>query len=615
MKANPQGLSSTESEKQLRSITSNLPAIICLINKDLNYVFANTMLQEFIEYKSKDIIGKNIAEILGKEAFEKAYPYTQRVLKGEQISFENIIINKKGEKRYFQAAYVPQFVDKEINGYLAWDITENKLAAEHLMESEKKYRNLFNTVQVGMFRTKIDGSAILDFNNHYLEIYERTREEMLDNPSIDFWADPLERAEMVNMLKRDGKVNDFECKMLTKSGTIKYCITTIRLFPEEGILEGSITDITNRKQIEQALKESEERFKNMFALHSSIMWLIDPETSRIVDANLAASKFYGYSVTELCSMSISNITTLSHDKITENIASVSKRSTEYFISTHTLANGEQRIVEVHSSPIYYGGRKIHFSIIHDITERKQAELLIQKQNQELLNLNADKDRFISILAHDLKNPFNIILVFLELLTKNIRKYDIDTIEKRIIAVDTSARDTYHLLEDILFWAKAQSGKLPYEPQKLSFATECKSVVDILMPSAQNKNITIHFLETEEIQLYADSNMFKTILRNLISNAIKYTNIGGAITIYAEQDNALVTTTISDNGVGIDSKMGNKLFDFSNKVSTKGTANETGTGFGLLLCKEFVVKHGGKIWVESELGKGSKFKFTMPIMKR
>jgi signal transduction histidine kinase len=237
---------------------------------------------------------------------------------------------------------------------------------------------------------------------------------------------------------------------------------------------------------------------------------------------------------------------------------------------------------------------------------------VENSNEKLLQLNADKDRFISILAHDLKSPFNSILGFLSLLTKNIHKYDIEKIEKQLNIINNSAQNTFKLLEDILMWVRANSGKIPFEPQNLSIGTICNEVIENLKLTANAKNITINHLATDEITVFADKNMLNTVLRNLVSNSIKFTNKNGRIDICAEKTNINVIITVSDNGIGIEPDTLNKLFNISQKISTVGTESEKGTGLGLALCKEFVEKHSGKIWVESELGIGSDFKFTMPL---
>ena len=162
------------------------------------------------------------------------------------------------------------------------------------------------------------------------------------------------------------------------------------------------------------------------------------------------------------------------------------------------------------------------------------------------------------------------------------------------------------------WARAESGKISFEPQKLNFTDIFKDILKILNPNADAKNISINYFAADGINIFADIDMFKTVLRNLISNAIKFTNKNGAINISAGQTDSNITISVSDNEIGIKPVDLTKLFDISQIHTTTGTAEETGTGLGLILCKEFVEKHGGKIWVESEYGRGSEFKFTMPI---
>lgn len=245
-------------------------------------------------------------------------------------------------------------------------------------------------------------------------------------------------------------------------------------------------------------------------------------------------------------------------------------------------------------------------------EKTLAQL--NEANAELKKLNVDKDRFLSILAHDLKGSFSTLLGYSELLTENSRIYDIAKIEEQIIVISKTANNSYDLLEDILSWASAQSGKFPYSPKDLNIKDICNVVVESISSNAKIKNITVSFSSVKDILVLADINMLKTILRNLISNAIKFTNKGGHINVTYEEGDEYITIAVADNGVGMDQQTVAKLFDISQSHTTRGTESEKGTGLGLLLCKEFVEQHNGKIWVESELGKGSVFKFIIPISK-
>ena len=248
----------------------------------------------------------------------------------------------------------------------------------------------------------------------------------------------------------------------------------------------------------------------------------------------------------------------------------------------------------------------------DITERKIAENKIIELNKKLLKLNSDKDRFISILGHDLKNPFNNILGLSEILARDITDLKTEDILKIAGNINKAAKITNKLLEDILLWARTQQGKMPFNPKILSFRDICMDIFEILDSTANAKNITINYSAPDEINVYGDIEMLKTVLLNLVSNAIKFTNNGGKINVNAEQSDSKTNISVSDNGTGIDPNSLAKLFDISEVLTTKGTAGESGTGLGLLLCKEFVEIHGGKIWAESEVGKGSDFKFKLPM---
>ncbi len=247
----------------------------------------------------------------------------------------------------------------------------------------------------------------------------------------------------------------------------------------------------------------------------------------------------------------------------------------------------------------------------DITSRKIAENLIIELNSELKKMNADKDRFISILGHDLINPFNNILGLSEVLSENIHNLGIKEMEELANYINKSTKSTYALLEEILLWARTQQGQIPFKPKLLRLKDITMETFEILLPGARAKNIALNYLADENITVFGDPDMLKTVIRNLITNAIKFTNINGIINIDATRNSENVTILISDNGVGISKDTLSKLFDISKVITTSGTAKETGTGLGLLLCKDFIEKHGGRMWVESEVGKGSIFYFNVP----
>jgi len=298
----------------------------------------------------------------------------------------------------------------------------------------------------------------------------------------------------------------------------------------------------------------------------------------------------------------------------ENISVVSIIFTDL-----TIQKESQKALESRTTQLEHKNRalnKANEELAFQIGEKEKREAELHAANKELkhlLQLNADKDLFMSILAHDLRSPFNGLLGLSELLIESIHEPDVELTENLANHINISAQNAFTLLEDLLMWTRSQSGKIPYERQKLNFTDLCTTIIETIFPNPDSKNITVNFAKTDDIIVFADFDMLKTVLRNLISNAVKFTNPGGKIDVSANQDKVNVTITVTDNGTGMNPETVNKLFD-GKLHSTKGTANESGTGLGLFLCKEFVKKHGGKIWAESIEGKGSSFYFTIPVEK-
>ena len=256
-----------------------------------------------------------------------------------------------------------------------------------------------------------------------------------------------------------------------------------------------------------------------------------------------------------------------------------------------------------------------FGIARDITNRRKAERVLQKTEVKLRRLNATKDKFFSIIAHDLKSPFMSLLGFAELLIKNFDEYDVKKQKMFIENIYKSANNVYNLLDNLLIWSYSQKGQMKYEPQNENLHLLLTNTLAHLNDIAKEKSINIINNIPKEVMVKVDKNMISTVFRNIISNAVKFTYRGGNITVHqrsiiSKNKQNFNEITIEDSGVGMQAKDISKLFRISKSFSKGGTENEKGTGLGLILCKEFIIKHGGKIWVESEVGKGSKFIFTL-----
>ena len=250
-------------------------------------------------------------------------------------------------------------------------------------------------------------------------------------------------------------------------------------------------------------------------------------------------------------------------------------------------------------------------------ELSMAQQIIARQNVQVKNLNtalketlASKDKFFSIIAHDLKQPFNTLLGFSDLLLKTIDEKEKEQIKEMVKHIFNSSVQGFELLNNLLEWARSQTGRIKVKPESLQITSISSRVVDLVSDAANKKNIELAVDGDSTLSAWADRKMVETVLRNLISNSIKFTKPGGKIIIACTDKQDYIELYVEDNGVGMKKENLDNLFKIATHASTRGTENESGTGLGLLLCMEFINKQGGEIWAESEPGEGSKFSFTL-----
>jgi len=252
---------------------------------------------------------------------------------------------------------------------------------------------------------------------------------------------------------------------------------------------------------------------------------------------------------------------------------------------------------------------------HEITQRQQTEAALQQANEQLAGLNADKDKFISILAHDLRSPFQPLLKQAEQLALYGDRLEGDRVKSLGQSLHTISANLFDLLENLLQWSRLQQGRVTYQAIPLNLTDLLSQNAQLLQDIAYHKQIKLRAPLTVDLLVLADEHMLNTIVRNLTSNALKFTPLGGQVTLLAQphqQSAELVEIWITDTGVGMSETIRAKLFDITEHHTTLGTTQEKGTGLGLLICQEMVLKHGGRIWVESELNQGTTVKFTLPV---
>jgi PAS domain S-box-containing protein len=554
---------------------------------------------------TRDVIPKNVIYLIEK-IFSIDETFIIKIVKENKVLGDFTLIYNRGETLINNSLV-------ELYANLTGMFLDRVKLTNILKNSEIKHSTLISNISdvIGI----IDLDGIIKYKSPNSEKWFGWKPQNLigTDGRLTIHPDDLQRIqkELIALFKKENSSKTVEYRYKCKDGSYKLVELTATNLTNDPIISGVLLnyhDITQRKQIEEELRENTEMLQTIID-NIPVMIICIDEKGEIKIANQELVSVLGWTFKEW---------------ETENIFAkcypepeVLKEVLDFMMSeeigwkdfnTHTK-NGTIINTVWMNIKLPNG---ISMGIGQDITIRKRAEEKLIEKDNFLQKLNADKDRFISILSHDLKSPFNSILGFSEVLTEDIRKLNTDEIEDIAKNINKSARNTLYLLEDLLAWAMMQQGKIIFKPQKLSLADICKNILEILNPNAVAKNITINYYIADRIKVFADIDMIKTVLRNLVSNALKFTNNGGTISVSSEENSENVTISISDNGVGIKAENIKKLFNISEVITTKGTAEETGTGLGLLLCKEFVEKHGGKIWVESEVGKGSEFKFTLPI---
>jgi len=392
------------------------------------------------------------------------------------------------------------------------------------------------------------------------------------------------------------------------------------IFSREGkltqVIEYSL-DITDRKRKEESLRESEERFRTLTETSTDAIVSIDAE-GRILFFNESAERIFGYSADEI---HLQTIDLLIPERFGRLFLTGISRYIETGISTilgkifefrGRRKDGEHFPLELSLSEIIVGGKVNFIGIVRDISDRKRIEEKLKQSTQELRESNQTKDKFFSNIAHDLKSPFNAILGLTNVLIHDYRQLNETQVEDLLNTIKASSQRAFELLENLLSWANSQTGVIEYKPGPVNLHDLVNETIVFLTIPAAAKGISIRSTLTENCKSYGDHHMILTVLRNLVLNAVKFTPYGGEVIVSAEHGREACYVSVKDTGVGIAKSDMEKIFRIDSKHSTRGTADEKGTGLGLILCREFIEKHKGTIWVESEEGKGSTFRFSLPF---
>ena len=364
--------------------------------------------------------------------------------------------------------------------------------------------------------------------------------------------------------------------------------------------------------IADKLIKSETQFTKLFDNAPVSILVMSSETADVIDANKKAIESYGVkSLEELQKADIWGKPPYSFNEVLQLQNKLLKEGPQRFEWKSRNVQGEYFWEDVLIQEIDFGSQKRIVAISNDITDRKKIEESLRESESKLQELNIQKDKFFSIIAHDLKSPFTSIIGFSELLTNHIKQKKYDKAQKYAQIINQSSEVAVGLLMNLLDWANSQTGRMRFNPKHHLMAVLIGEPYSQLKDAADQKSIKLHVEAPPELPVLADKDMISTVLRNLISNAIKFTRTGGEVTISANQTDNEIIVSVKDNGLGLAADKIATLFQIHTSESTPGTNQESGTGLGLILCKEFVEKHGGSIWVESKVDEGSVFSFSIP----
>ncbi|MEI7727022.1 MAG: PAS domain S-box protein [Bacteroidota bacterium] len=490
----------------------------------------------------------------------------------------------------------------------AHDITESNRAKELVEQTRHNYSTFFNTVDDFLWVLDTQGNIIYT-NETTVKRLGYSYEE-LRGQSVLMVHPPDQRDEagriVGEMLK--GTADYCPVPIMTKSGSKIPVETRV----SQGFWDGSPAIFGISKDITK-IRLSEEKFSKLFYLNPSACGLSDLKTHKYIEVNDAFYKLFGFNMDEVIGKSPSDLGIVS-TLVTETIQKNADHSGKIINAEARLKtkNGDIRHVLLSSENIYIQDQQYRFTVVNDITDRSKMENEIKLKNEELVRLNTEKDKFFSIIGHDLRSPFNIFLGFTSMLADDYQSFTLDELQKLARAMNRSAKNLFSLLENLLEWSRMQRGLMKLKPVTFSLTQYFSDNMLALSETANKKGVEINIEIPERLSVYADQYMFGSILRNLTSNAVKFTPKGGKVTIFATSaaDNA-VMISVKDTGIGMSSEMIGQLFQLGEQCGRKGTEGEPSTGLGLLLCKDFIETHGGKIWLESIEGVGSTFYFTIP----
>jgi PAS domain S-box-containing protein len=512
------------------------------------------------------------------------------------------------------------------NKLLLGDISELKIAGEAIRRSEEMLRSILNSTRDVVWSSTWPELKVLFISPSAEIVFGRPIQEFYNNSTVwkeNVHPDDRHLTEIAMLqLQKEGTASR-ECRIIHPDGRIAWIYEKSELICDENNnpvrVDGIATDITERKRSEEELRRSKQQYDHLVSKipvgiyilhskpdHSFVLDYVSPRMSEMLDlsaerllsdANLVPQSIHPDDLDDFVKLNMNGI----------------KLIRPFDWKGRIWVDGKIKWLHFKSSPeMLENGDILWHGLIVDITENVKAELEIKSKNDELQKSNAEKDKLFSIVAHDLRSPFNSFLGLTQIMAEEVSSLTMDQIQEIAVSMRNSATNLYGLIENLLQWARIHQGAIPFNPELVRLRKFVEESITIVLETAKLKNITISSSIPDDLSVYTDTNILQTIIRNLVTNAVKFTPKGGRVNVSAKTsgDN-MVELSIHDTGIGMSQSMVQSLFQIDVQTSRSGTEGESSTGLGLVLCNDFIKMHGGTIWVESEENKGSTFYFTIP----
>ena len=589
-----------------------------------NCIRANQSLSDMLGYGIQELTKMEFEDITHPDDLAQSVSLMRDLIEGENDNFytEKRLIHKKGQVVWvFLGVSILRNSENEPLHLIAQiqDITQNKLASNLINEERNLLSTLIDNLPINIYikdlqlrKTRVNRSEVSYMSG-------LTEEDIVGKTDFELFPE----STAANSFKEDQEVLSSGVPMISresidyrKDGSVNYLLTSkipLRNSEEEVIgLLGISYDITKIKEAENAMAVSEEKYREIFENIQDIYYRTDKD-GIVTEISPSIEKYYNYKRGQIIGSPVTDFYYYQEDR--DVIVEVLKKNhavTDFEVKLKTRNNGLV-YASVNARLIFKNGIVVGSEgSIRDITARKAQENQLTELNTELKALNTHKEKLLSVIGHDLRNPIAASLKLAELALMDVDDITKEELLEYLTKMEIGLQNANELLENLLQWAKNQFNTLNFNPVLIHdldlLITAC---IKRIKPMADAKNIELIKKVPEGIKMYADQDMLDAVLRNLVSNAIKFT-ANGEITVEVQIRDYDLLFSVKDNGTGMAQETISQLFNKSFSNSAYGTSGEKGTGLGLELCRDFVEKHQGRIWVESKEGQGSTFYFTTPI---